>query len=121
MKIRDGHNTLFWKDKWLFDQPLSHLFSDLFSMCQQQNVSVVRAKMNTDAITFTRWLVDGWRDNWNKILAESASIHLSDGEDVISWKFGNKGLFSVKYVYNAMTANDFGSYAKNNLERENPF
>jgi hypothetical protein len=37
---------------------------------------------------------------------------LSDGDDVISWKFGNKGLFSVKSVYNAITTNDSGPYAK---------
>jgi hypothetical protein len=112
MKIRNRHNTLFWKDKWLFAQPLSQLFPDLFSMCQQQNASVAMVILNPDAVTFTRWLVDDWRVSWNKILAELACIHLCEGNDIISWKFGNKGLFSVKSIYNVMTANDSGPYAK---------
>jgi hypothetical protein len=40
------------------------------------------------------------------------SIVLSEGDDMISWKFGNKGLFSVKSVYNAMTANESGTYVR---------
>lgn len=112
MKLKNGNTTLFWKDRWLFDQPLSELFPDLFAMCMQQNISVATVKNNPESVTFTRWLVDNWRVSWEKILKELADVQLSDGEDEISWKFGNKGVFSVKTVYNAMTANESGTYAK---------
>lgn len=111
-KIKNGQNTLFWKDRWLFDQPLSDVFPELFAMCLQPNMSVAVLKSNPAAVTFTRWLVDGWRVSWHKILSEVDNIHLSAGDDMTTWKFGNKGLFSVKSVYNAMTANDSGLYAK---------
>jgi hypothetical protein len=44
MKLKNGNTTLFWKDRWLFDQPLSELFPDLFAMCMQQNISVATVK-----------------------------------------------------------------------------
>lgn len=50
--VGDGKHTLFWKDTWLFDKPLSYLFSDLFKMCQQSDISVNQVKQSS--VSFTR-------------------------------------------------------------------
>ena len=38
--VRNGKNTFFWKDSWLYDKPLCMMFPDLFKFCKQQNILV---------------------------------------------------------------------------------
>lgn len=102
--------TLFWKDIWLYDQPLYILYPDLFAMCQKPDLTVFQVIADIHSVTFSRWLVDMWKENWDQIVHDIANVHLSDGVDVVKWKFGSKGHFSVKSVYNALTVNDSGPY-----------
>jgi len=108
----NGQKTLFWKDIWLYDQPLCVLFPDLFAMCQQLDIAVSQVKFDPQSLTFSRWLVDEWRVNWEKILLDVANVQLCEGADITTWKFGCHGNFTVKYVYNALTVNDTGLYHK---------
>lgn len=39
-------------------------------------------------------------------------LNFTSDDDVVLWKFGALGKFSVKSVYNAMTRNDSGPYHK---------
>jgi hypothetical protein len=48
------------------------------------------------------------RIQWNNIFTDISSIDLDTTDDVILWKFGNKGVFTVEYVYNALSSNDVG-------------
>lgn len=112
MILGNGKRTLFWHDTWLYDKPLIHLFPDLFAMCNQQKITVEKMKMDPSAVTFTRWLVDSWRDSWEQILIDSDNIRLVASDDKVAWKFGTKGLFSVKSVYSALTVNESGKYHK---------
>jgi len=41
IKVRNGQKTLFWKDIWLYDQPLYLLFPDLFAMCQTTGLDCI--------------------------------------------------------------------------------
>ena len=43
---------------------------------------------------------------------DTSLINLGLNDDVVSWKFGLKGIFSVKSVYNALTVNEIGRYHK---------
>lgn len=63
-------------------------------------------------ISFTRWLTDYLQLNWQKILNDMNTLNFTTEKDVVSWKFGNLGQFSVKSVYNAMTRSDSGPYHK---------
>lgn len=108
MIIRDGKSTLFWKDSWLYDKPLCILFSDLFKICEQQNITVQQVKNDVREITFTRWLVDNLQKDWHKILRELDYVNVTNERDIVSRKFGINGRFSVKSTYNAMTVNDSG-------------
>ena len=56
-------------------------------MCFQQNITVEKVKMNPSAVTFSRWLIDIWRDNWEQILVDTSNVILGVGDDIVSWKF----------------------------------
>jgi len=112
MNVENGQKTLFWKDKWLYNNSLEVLFPDLFDMCLQKNISVDKVKQNHNVVTFNRWLVDKWRIDWSKILHDVSMFCFSMRDDKVSWKFGKKGVFSVKSLYNALTLNESGRYYK---------
>jgi hypothetical protein len=112
MNVGNGQKTLFWKDKWLYNDSLEVLFPDLFDMCLQKNISVDKVKQNHNVVTFSRWLVDKWRTDWSNILHDVSMFCFSTREDKVSWKFGQKGVFSVKSLYNALTTNESGRYYK---------
>jgi hypothetical protein len=67
-------------------------------------------KLEPQMITFTRWLVDDLRLGWDKILRDAANFQLVAEKDLIQWKFGNNGHFSVKSVYKALTVSDADPY-----------
>lgn len=110
IQINDGACTRFWEDKWLFNQPLCclALAPVLYTLCEQKGVSVANVKNGTVKITFRRWLHRDLQNTWDEILGQVESFHLSDSPDSIGWKGGKKNIFSVKSVYNALTASDFG-------------
>lgn len=54
MIIKDGRNTLFWKDTWLFDKPLNIVYPNLFKLCEQKNMTVQHVKHDCLGVTFTR-------------------------------------------------------------------
>lgn len=81
-------------------------------MCIQPNISVYEAKLSPRRITFTRWLVDKWKEDWDEILENLVSTHLNEEPDVAVWRLEKSGKFSVKSVYNALSASEAGSYHK---------
>lgn len=110
--MKNGQKTLFWKDIWLYDQPLYLLFPDLFAMCEQQDITVGQVLSDSHSVTFSRWLVDKWKEEWEKIVHDLTKIQLSEETNYVTWKFGGHGHFSVKSVYNALTEYDNGPYNK---------
>jgi hypothetical protein len=110
--VGNGKKILFWKDRWLYDKPLDILFPDLFKMAQQQDISLAKAKMNPDKITFSRCLVDQWQKQWEHITSELSKISPNDSDDIVLWRFGKKCHFSVKSMYDMLIVNDLGSYFK---------
>jgi hypothetical protein len=97
---------LFWKDTWMYDKPLSTLFSDLFKLCMQPNISVHQMKMNPQSVRFTRCLIDDLRLGCDKILETVDRTDFMPGNDMTKWKFGSNGYFTVKSVYKALTISD---------------
>lgn len=102
--------TFFQKDTWLYEKPLCVLFLDLFKFCEQQNILVNQVLNEPQTISFTRWLVDSLLSDQQMILNDMNNLNFSSREDLVSQKFGSLGRFTVKSVYNAMTANESGPY-----------
>ena len=71
-------------ERWLYDQPLAQLFPDLFKMSQKQDITLAVVKLNPRSLTFSRWLVDVWKSQWDEIMADTANTSLKSNTDVVS-------------------------------------
>jgi hypothetical protein len=76
-KLRLGmvKKTLFWKDIWLYDKPISIIFSDLFKLCPQQDITVAQVRNDLSSVKFRRWLVDQWLNDWENFFVTLVSIN----------------------------------------------
>lgn len=83
MKVRNGRRIRFWKDSWVCDKPLSLLYPDLFKMCEQPEITMDMVKNNPCLVSFTRWLVDTWKHDWDEILQMIHELKLADGDDSV--------------------------------------
>jgi len=83
LKVKDGRSTLFWRDTWIYDKPLSSLFPDLFKICEQPDISLYHVKLDPNHVTFTRWLIDDLWLSLENIQKEIANIQLTDGKDCV--------------------------------------
>nr|GEW30841.1 hypothetical protein [Tanacetum cinerariifolium] len=72
--VRDGHNTRFWYDSWVFDQPLRVRFSRLFAL-------------ETDK-----------ESTWDDLNSVSGSVTLSASKDRWICDLNGDGVFRVKDV-----------------------
>jgi hypothetical protein len=104
---------LVWKDTWLYSEPLSTTSPDLFKLCEQKDISVFQLVTGLVPITFSRWLINDLRNEWNKILTDVLNVQLESESDTICWKLEGNGVFSVQSTYNALTCSDSGPYYKN--------
>nr|GEY47481.1 RNA-directed DNA polymerase, eukaryota [Tanacetum cinerariifolium] len=59
-RVGDGHNTRFWYDSWIFDQPLRVRFSRLFAL-ETDKESTVASKLGSSSVdaSFRRSVRDG--------------------------------------------------------------
>jgi hypothetical protein len=60
------------------------------------------------SVTFSRWLTTELRYDWGTILNDASKAQLGSAHDIVSWKLENRGKFSVKSTYNALTSSDGG-------------
>lgn len=94
--VGNGKKILFWKDSWLYDRPISLLFPDLFKMAQQRDITLAEVVLNPLSLTFSRWLVDIWKTQWDNIISDMKKVQLKDSDDVVTWRFNKKGFFFCK-------------------------
>ena len=107
-----GRKLFFGKTSGYMINPYIYFSLIYFPCVKQQDLTVFQFKSDPQLVTYTRWLVDIWRVEWDNILVDAASVQLCEGDDIVTWKFGCHGRFTVKSVYNALTKNDTGPYHK---------
>jgi hypothetical protein len=81
------------EDTWLYSEPLSTTSPDLFKLCEQKDISVFHLVTGLVPVTFSRWLTDDLRTEWNKILADVLNVQLESEPDTVCWKLEDKGFF----------------------------
>ncbi|XP_071699246.1 uncharacterized protein [Rutidosis leptorrhynchoides] len=95
LKLGNGRNTKFWKDKWLGNFTLESKFNRLY-----------RLDNNPDCLICERLSVDnGWNWDWSRnpptsaklhdLLTDLSSVSLSNTDDTWFWNLGNDGNFHV--------------------------
>jgi hypothetical protein len=93
--IRNGRSTLVWRDTWLYSDPLSVRSPDLFKICGLKDTLVFQLINGLVPITFSRWLTDELRAEWNKIMEDISQTQLISEQDRVIWKLESKGKFSA--------------------------
>lgn len=66
MRVKSGKSTLFWKDVWLYSEPICMLSPDLFKLCEQKEASIFQIVSGTVSMTFRRWLTLSSKVNGTK-------------------------------------------------------
>jgi hypothetical protein len=105
---RSGDKTRFWEDSWLFETPLAMSKPNLYDMCNDKNILVRDVIEKNAQLDFRRWLRDGDRRNWDKILEKLQVFEFQELSDGIRWKCGKKE-FLVKTLYDNIASNNYGS------------
>lgn len=80
-------------------------------------MSVSQVYADVESVSFNRWLTGSLLADWSKIVNDMNKFKFNSDSDVVFWKFGPSGRFSVKSAYSAMTKNESGPYHKKNLEK----
>jgi len=109
---KNGNLTRFWKDRWLYQQPLCITDPELFELCECKEATVDKIRCWEVIISFRRWLPRDLRDRWEQIWEDVLSFPLDNDPDVILWSLEKNNKFLVKSTYNALTSSDGGLYNK---------
>nr|GFB04345.1 RNA-directed DNA polymerase, eukaryota [Tanacetum cinerariifolium] len=99
-RVRDGHNTRFWYDSWVFDQPLCVRFPRLFAL-ETDKESTVALKLGSSSVdaSFRRSVRDGVeRQQWDDLNSVSGSVTLSASKDRWICDLNGDGVFRFKEV-----------------------
>ena len=96
VSIKDGCYTRFWKDAWLYQQPLCEIAPVLFALCNLKDVMVDQVRNEVSIITFRRWLPEDLRLQWEKILSDVSTFNFGNGSDMVLWSLEKNNKFSVK-------------------------
>nr|GEV56436.1 RNA-directed DNA polymerase, eukaryota [Tanacetum cinerariifolium] len=99
-RVGDGHNTQFWYDSWVFDQPHLVRFPRLFAL-ETVKESTVASKLGSSSVDafFRRSVHDGVeRQQWDDLNSVSGSVTLSVSKDSWIYDLNGDGVFRVKEV-----------------------
>nr|GEV83348.1 RNA-directed DNA polymerase, eukaryota [Tanacetum cinerariifolium] len=99
-RVGDGHNTRFWYDSWVFDQPLRVRFPRLFAL-ETDKESTVASKLGSSSVdaSFQRSVREGVeRQKWDDLNSVSCSVTLSASKDRWTCDLNGDGVFRVKEV-----------------------
>ena len=68
------------------------LHTDLFKLSEQKNITLFQVKCGEIQLSFTRWLVDNLKSDWDKVLADVSQYHFKHGEDFLNGNLEIKAL-----------------------------
>jgi hypothetical protein len=87
MLVKNGRNTSFWLDTWIYDKPLCLLFPVLFELCQSKNISVHQFLSCQGQISFRRWLTPLLFQQWLGIVDFAYQYNFKNTSDIPLWKW----------------------------------
>ncbi|GKB66163.1 integrase, catalytic region, zinc finger, CCHC-type containing protein, partial [Tanacetum coccineum] len=109
IKIGNGDNTSFWKDKWHNKGVLKDVFPRLYALERHQNITIHTKLIDYSLVnSFLRNPRSGVEefqlDNLSRLVS---TITLSSAVDRYVWSLENSGEFSVKSIRQVIDANCF--------------
>ena len=67
VSIKNGENTRFWLDPWLYNKSICEITPILFQLCEHKDAFMAQVKNGTVNIQFRRWLYGELAESWDKI------------------------------------------------------
>ncbi|GJS59030.1 RNA-directed DNA polymerase, eukaryota [Tanacetum coccineum] len=103
IRVGNGLNTKFWKDVWIGETQLQHLFPRLFALESAKDSSVAE-KLQADLSSSFRRVVRGGAESQQleHLLTLLESVILSNSEDRRVCDLNGDGVFRVKDVRNML-------------------
>ena len=95
-KVNGGHQTRFWEDVWIDQQPLMRKFPDLYRIVRRRGVSVASVLSSTPLnISFRRGIVGERLKEWLKLVSLVLPVNLNNDKDIFIWQIRKNGVFST--------------------------
>jgi hypothetical protein len=104
MVVGDGKSTDFWNDAWCGSYPFCEKFPELFAICLDQQLTVAEAAVLGWQFRYRRWMSPEIQSQWRCMRDKLAMIALNRDQDKPRWKLTKSGIFSVKSLYNKLSA-----------------
>jgi hypothetical protein len=104
MVVGNGQSTDFWKDAWCGTISFYDRFPQLFDICSQQIITVAEAEELGWQFNYRRWMNPEIQSQWRQMRDSLAMVALNNDTDKPKWKFTKNGIFSVKSLYEKLSA-----------------
>lgn len=100
-KVGDGKSIKFWEDVWFGTSPLSILYWDIYSVSNQQTLTISEIWDGSQLLcSFRRTFSDAMMVQWLEILEIAKTIRLEDSlQDSLIWQYESNGSYSSKSLY----------------------
>ncbi|GKA77246.1 RNA-directed DNA polymerase, eukaryota [Tanacetum coccineum] len=97
-KVGNGSNTLFWKDSWITDSPLMHIYPRLFALeCNKHTTVADKFRDISLTHSFRRAPRGGLEEEqYLSFVDKVDSVILPNSNDRWVWSIDSSGEFSVK-------------------------
>jgi hypothetical protein len=100
----NSQHIYFWKDKWIGELSLSHLFPVLFQICANPDLTVQDAWVHGDCVvTFVVALGTGKLQQWQLSAFIKASAPRQGDIDILIWRWNSNGNSTVQSLYHFLT------------------
>jgi len=98
--VNDGHQTRFWGDVWVDQQPLMRLFPDLYRIVRKKGVSVASVLSSTPLnVSFRQKIMEERLKEWLKLVSLVLPVNLNNDKDIFIWHIKKNGKFSTQSMY----------------------
>ena len=99
-KVNSGHQTRFWEDVWIDQQPLMRKFPDLYRIIRRRGVSVASVLSLTPLnISFRRGIVGERLKEWLKLVSLVLPVNLNNDKDIFIWQIRKNRVFTTQSLY----------------------
>jgi hypothetical protein len=104
--IENGQTIKFWTDRWIKECSLKKYYTLLYETTTNKDITVDRViGYNRFYLNFNRSLNVVLAQQLESLYIQLSTITLNTEVDIITWRWSNNGLFSVKSYYHWL---DFG-------------
>src|SRR4051812_48688278 len=101
--VGDGKKVRLWEDTWFGVSPLSVQFWPIYTICNQQGITLADAWDGVHIkITFRRTFSNKLMEQWFQFEEVIKSVAFNSDPDTLVWQLENKGQYSTSSLYHVI-------------------